>query len=73
MRVAPSLGALTQLDATAATPKGSVSVSYRLSKGKLKVKVTRAANLPGEFVWKGKSYSLKARVTRLTLSAPQAN
>lgn len=67
VRVAPALGTLTQVDATAATPKGPVSVSYRVKKNKLKVIVTRPEDLPGDFVWKGKVYPLKARVTRLTL------
>ena len=58
LRVVPLLGALTSLDATAATPKGPVSVRYRVEGGKLTAQIDRPAALPGEFIWKGKSYPL---------------
>jgi len=58
LRVAPLLGNLTRLDATAATPKGPVSVRYRVDGGRLTAQIERPAALPGDFVWKGKSYPL---------------
>jgi hypothetical protein len=69
LRVAPVLGYLTALDATAATPHGPVSVSYRLAGGRLLAEITRPASLPGEFVWLGKSYLLSGTRTRLELPA----
>ncbi|HTU65181.1 MAG TPA: alpha-L-rhamnosidase C-terminal domain-containing protein [Steroidobacteraceae bacterium] len=67
VRVEPVLGALTSLDATAATPKGPVSVSYRVAGGKLVAVIERPADLAGEFVWKGKPYPLERQRTRLEL------
>ena len=71
LRVAPLLGELTSLDATAATPHGPVSVSYRVANGKLTADIRRPASLPGEFLWHGKSYPLREPKTRLQL--PSAN
>jgi alpha-L-rhamnosidase len=66
--VAPHLGHLTELDAAAATPAGLVSVSYRrLGNGGLSARITKPANLPGEFVWNGKAYPLSDQETVLTL------
>ena len=70
LRVAPSLGTLTSLDATAATPHGMVSVRYRAAPGKLTAEIDRPASLPGEFIWRGQSYPLTGVHTRLTLRAP---
>jgi hypothetical protein len=69
VRVAPVLGPLTSLDATAATPLGPVKVSYRVSGGKLTALIERPEELPGEFLWLGKSYPLEQARTRLTLDA----
>jgi len=67
VRIAPVLGDLTGLDATAATPKGAVSVKYKIEDGKLTALIERPAGLPGEFVWKGKSYPLAETRTALVL------
>ena len=66
--VEPLLGSLTSLDATAATPQGPVKVSYRVGAEKLAAVIERPATLPGEFVWRGKSYPLDRKITRLDLS-----
>jgi hypothetical protein len=55
VRIAPVLGDLTSLDAAAATPKGVVSVKYKVEGGKLTAVIDRPAALPGEFVWKGQT------------------
>lgn len=67
VRVAPSLGNLKQLSATAATPSGPVSVSLRVIGDHLKAEVTRPASLPGTFEWLGKNYSLARSSTQLKL------
>jgi hypothetical protein len=69
LRVAPSLGPLTSLDATAATPHGPVSVRYRVENGVLSAEIERPRALPGEFVWKGRSYPLRRTHTSLRLEA----
>jgi len=69
LRVAPVPGSLKSLAATAATPHGPVSVKYRVTAGRLTAEIRRPANLPGEFVWRGKAYPLERPVTRLDLAA----
>jgi alpha-L-rhamnosidase len=67
LRVAPVLGDLTALDATAATPRGPVSVRYWVTDKALTAEITRPAALPGEFIWNGKHYPLKAAHNRFVL------
>ena len=68
LRVAPHLGDLTSLDATAATPKGAVSVRYKLDGHKLTADVDRPTSLPGTFVWRGKEYPLAAAHSHLVIA-----
>jgi alpha-L-rhamnosidase len=67
LRVAPLLGRLTSLDATAATPRGPVSVRYRIANGVLTAEIDRPRALAGEFYWHGRSYPLDRPRTRLRL------
>ena len=67
LRVAPLLGTLTALDATAATPHGPVSVRYRVAKGVLTAEIERPHSLPGEFCWRGRCYPLDRPRTKLRL------
>jgi hypothetical protein len=67
LRVAPVLGELTLLDAAAATPKGKVSVRYRIDGDALTAEIDRPADLPGIFVWKGRDYPLKTVHSRFVL------
>lgn len=67
LRVEPALGSLHALQATAATPHGPVHVRYRVTGEKLRAEIIRPADLPGDFVWKGKRYALSGVRTRLTL------
>ena len=67
LRITPNLGNLTSLDAAAATPKGKVSVRYAIKDGQLTAEIDRPALLPGEFLWKEKSYPLTDTHTRLVL------
>ncbi len=67
LRVAPNLGDLTSLDAAAVTPKGKVSVRYVIKGDSLTAEIDCPAALPGEFVWKGKSYPLTGAHSRFVL------
>jgi len=67
LRVAPVLGPLTSLDATAATPHGPVSVRYRIADDVLTADIDRPRTLPGEFTWQGRSYPLRREHTTLRL------
>jgi alpha-L-rhamnosidase len=67
LRIEPHLGALKRLDATAATPRGPVSVNYRVTGGKLQVEIQSPQGLPGQFLWQGRSHELTGMRTRLSL------
>ncbi|HEY6126479.1 MAG TPA: family 78 glycoside hydrolase catalytic domain [Steroidobacteraceae bacterium] len=67
LRIEPVLGSLTSLDATSMTPHGPVRVSYRVTADELTAVIDRPSALPGTFVWRGKSHSLKGIHTKLTL------
>ncbi|MGV7207161.1 alpha-L-rhamnosidase C-terminal domain-containing protein [Oxalobacteraceae bacterium A2-2] len=69
-RIAPSLGRLKRLDATAQTPSGPVSVSYRRAKGKLRAEISKPPGLGAVFSWRGKEYALKQEHTVLTVADP---
>jgi len=69
VRIAPVLGTLTSLDATAATPSGPVTVSYRVTGNGLSAQIDLPRALPGEFVWGGKPYPLAPGRNRLNLPA----
>src|ERR1051325_6439543 len=71
LKVAPALGDLTSLDAAAATPKGLVAVKYKVEGGKLTADIERPKDLPGDFVWQGKSYPLKAAHSHFAITMPQ--
>ena len=71
VRIAPTLGDLTSLEATAATPHGPVSVRYRVENDQLRAEIERPGSLPGEFIWQGHSYPLRESRTRLTLPRSQ--
>jgi hypothetical protein len=67
LRVAPAIGDLKRVDATAATPAGPVRVRYRVIGNKLAAEIDRPASLPGTFEWGGRRYALGKPITRLTL------
>jgi len=71
LKVAPVLGDLKSLAAAAATPRGLVSVRYKADGNRLTADIDRPGNLPGDFVWQGKSYPLKSPHSHFTLTAPQ--
>ena len=67
VKIEPNLGNLKKLHAVAMTPSGAVTVDYAVSGGRLTATVHKPSDLPGRFVWHGKSLPLKAKVTQLTL------
>lgn len=71
VRVAPHLGSLTALDATAATPSGPVRVRYRRVGGTLFADIDRPAALPGTFIWRRHRYPLVQLHSHLELGAGQ--
>ncbi|MCP1472115.1 hypothetical protein J3E64_003830 [Sphingobium sp. OAS761] len=69
VRIAPTLGSLKSLDATAATPQGPVSVRYRVRNDKLVAEIIKPNSLPGDFIWKGQSHPLKNGTNHFVLPA----
>ena len=68
VRIAPHLGGLKQLTATAMTPQGPVTVVYAVDGGTLSAIIRKPAGLPGTFAWGGKSYALKGAETKLSVA-----
>ena len=67
VRIAPHLGDLESLTATAQTPSGPVTVRYTQTKTHLKADIALPSGLPGAFVWKGKTWQLTGSRTQLNL------
>ncbi|MGZ3298666.1 MAG: alpha-L-rhamnosidase-related protein, partial [Asticcacaulis sp.] len=68
LRIAPHLGGLKRLTATAMTPSGPVTVTYLVTADRLSATIRKPQALPGTFEWGGKTYPLNGALTRLTLS-----
>jgi hypothetical protein len=61
IRIAPSLGRLTEVSGTMPHPLGSISAAYTVNKkGSLRATLSLPEGAGGKFVWKGKEYPLKA-------------
>lgn len=67
VRVAPALGTLTRLDATAATPHGPVRVRYRRDDGRLTAVIDTPGSLVGVFEWGGARRALRPGRNRFVL------
>jgi len=61
IKVEPHLGDLKNASGEIPHPNGTIKVNYHLdAEGKLKAVIQLPANTSGNFVWKGKTYPLKA-------------
>ncbi len=67
VRLQPSLGTLTSLDAAIPTPKGDVVVSYTREGARLLASVTLPAGVSGTLTWGGRTAALVPGPQRLTL------
>jgi alpha-L-rhamnosidase len=67
VRIAPHLGGLTSLDAAMPHEKGLIEVKYSVSGGVTHADVVLPEGLTGEFVWKGRTTSLKSGKASLDL------
>eukprot|EP00388_Colpodella_angusta_P017041 GDKJ01042208.1.p1 GENE.GDKJ01042208.1~~GDKJ01042208.1.p1 ORF type:complete len:799 (-),score=58.97 GDKJ01042208.1:603-2999(-) len=59
VKVEPHLGQITDINGSMPHPKGSISVSYKLEKGKWKIQVDLPKTISGTLIWKGKDIALK--------------
>jgi hypothetical protein len=69
VRIEPHLGTLTSLTAGMPSPNGQIEVRYHVADGHLDAEITLPPDLPGDFVWQGRSYSLRQGQIRLRLPA----
>lgn len=64
VRIEPSLCNLKEVSGSIPHPKGTVSVSYRVSDSVLDAEITLPEGVGGEFVWKGTCFGLRSGVNR---------
>ncbi|HEY5744931.1 MAG TPA: alpha-L-rhamnosidase C-terminal domain-containing protein [Chryseolinea sp.] len=60
VRIEPHLGALDDIGGEMPHPRGTIAVKYKIQKGSLQTEIVLPPNTPGVFVWKSKTYNLKA-------------
>jgi hypothetical protein len=60
IKIEPHLGSLTNIDGEIPHPEGKVSVRYFLEGDKWKINISLPLKTSGIFVWKAKTYMLKA-------------
>ena len=67
VRIAPALGTLRHLAVSYPSPAGEIAVEYTVKASGVSADVNLPKGMPGELMWKGKSYALKAGVSRFDL------
>lgn len=67
VKITPHLGDITDIGGEIPHPKGTVSVSYKQQQHKLQAQIKLPPQTTGSFVWKNKTYPLKAGLTTLML------
>jgi alpha-L-rhamnosidase len=60
IKIEPHLGSLKNVSGEIPHPDGKVAASYVLKNNKWNIHISLPKNTTGVFVWKGKSYLLKA-------------
>jgi len=60
IKVEPHLGTITKVSGEIPHPNGKVAVAYSLDKNIWKIKINLPQNTSGIFIWKQKTYPLKA-------------
>ena len=60
IKITPHLGTLTNVSGEIPHPNGKVAVSYVLEKDKWNIKISLPPQTSGQFIWKNKTYLLKA-------------
>ena len=67
VRIAPSLGTLTSVEAVTPHPKGSIRTSYKRAGEKVEATIELPVGIRGTLVWKGKELPLHEGLQRLVL------
>jgi len=60
VKIAPNLGSMTEISGEMPHPHGKIAVAYKMENNKWKVDINLPEAINGEFIWKGKTYKLKA-------------
>lgn len=60
VKMEPHLGAIQTIEGVVPHPNGTINVKYREVKGRLNADIILPVKTTGRFIWKGKSYLLKA-------------
>jgi alpha-L-rhamnosidase len=67
IKIEPHLGTITKVSGEIPHPDGKVSAAYALEKGKWKINISLPQKTTGVFVWKAKTYPLKAGVNSFVM------
>jgi hypothetical protein len=65
VKIEPHLGQLTDISGSIPHPKGEISVSYKLEKGKWKIQIELPKTITGKLVWKAKTIELKEGINQI--------
>lgn len=67
IKIEPHLGDIKNAQGTIPHPNGTIAVNYKLDNSKWNIEISLPANTSGRFVWKGKTYPLKAGANKFLL------
>jgi hypothetical protein len=67
IKIEPHLGDLKNVRGNMPHPNGVVSANYQFENGKWNIELTLPEKITGRFIWKGKTYSLKAGTNNFKL------
>lgn len=67
VKIEPHLGTMTKVSGEMPHPNGKVAVNYELKKNKWQMNINLPNTTTGKFIWKGKTYELKAGVNAITI------
>jgi hypothetical protein len=65
--ITPHLGSITDISGEMPHPNGTIAVSYKLKQGAMQVEIDLPGKTSGNFLWKGKTHSLKPGRNSLNL------
>ncbi len=68
VKIEPHLGTLTKVSGEIPHPNGKVAVAYRLDKNNWNIKLSLPPTTSGMFIWKEKTYNLKAGENSFTIA-----
>ena len=67
VRIEPHLGSLGHVEAVLATPHGNVQAKYQRTATGVQAEITLPEGIPGELLWKGRSWTLHGGEQRMSL------